>query len=364
MAITISYKRQIAFSKNPYIVVVRADESDLTSDNGVYRLQVTVGGLGENIFLYFVKDGSNYRATLDLSQYAQLVAHPVTAWEAKATGSLFNIPVNTLANYVARLNIYTTRARMPSIYFLKGGLSRKDLRIANSAELNAIDTRLMLNFNMFLATTRYNGSDVYFYKSELYSPDMLPFLSGDTAIATAIKHGATTVESLSPETNTIYGIKPTDLAEIADDIDLYRNNSLACSIHFLDDPESDEKVVLRFLNSFGFYESILLLGKQTESYTEEKGNTADIYDEVIGDYKTKTTDKKLTSQLKVNTGHLNTWRQRLTLDLLLSEEVYLKDGNNYIPVTVSAGDIDFEHIKESPESVDITIELDSEINPQ
>lgn len=370
---TVDYHNNIAFTKNPFMVQFSATENELSEEAGLMKKSFDIranGALVDTIDLYFLKqEDDTYFASLDLAQFARNYVSREVAWESLPS----NISTDD-ADYwrtasLTRISLLEANATtaLLTVKFVNGGMSRHSLRIAQTLGYYAINERLLDNTQTnCIASTRTSGKHFYIYPSEL---SYLPFFTGDTPQQIGLMLKTTDkqyIHHITPVVNSVVGFDLSTFYETEGltEFYVYRANTLSAHVHILAEPTCEEKHLFRFLNGYGMTELALLTGRGTKTYTQNENAEYMQYDEVIGDYTTHNQSSLQGVSMTVNTGHLNDWRASLIRDMLMSEkvEIWSNDGA-FVPCAVAASDIEMANIRTIPESFNVTVTFDSEINP-
>ena len=121
------------------------------------------------------------------------------------------------------------------------------------------------------------------------------------------------------------------------------------------DPETDETYLIRWTNSMGAPEALLLSGELQDISELEK---PDIYisNQSVLSTARKTLRGTVTTKYSLQTGYLTPARIIALKDMLMSEEVEIQIDGRWIPVSVSS-DIKHAVHQREPENFELTIEV-------
>lgn len=127
------------------------------------------------------------------------------------------------------------------------------------------------------------------------------------------------------------------------------------SIAIMDDPDTDESNLIRWTNSMGAPEVLLLTGELQDISEVEK---PELY---INSRSTRSTERKMqrgtvTTKYSLHTGYLTPARIIALKDMLSSEEIEMQIDGQWVPVSVTADPKHAVHQRE-PESFELTIEV-------
>ena len=122
-----------------------------------------------------------------------------------------------------------------------------------------------------------------------------------------------------------------------------------------DDPDTDDIYLLRWTNSMGAPEALLLIGElQDASEIEEQDPyiTSQSINRTVRAYKRR----KVTTKYSLQTGYLTPARIIALKDMITSEEVEMQIDGQWVPVSVTADTKHAVHQRE-PETFELTIEV-------
>jgi hypothetical protein len=122
-----------------------------------------------------------------------------------------------------------------------------------------------------------------------------------------------------------------------------------------DDPDTDDIYLLRWTNSMGAPEALLLIGElQDASEIEEQDPyiTSQTVNNTMRAYKRR----KVTTKYSLHTGYLTPARIIALKDMITSEEVEMQIDGQWVPVSVTADTKHAVHQRE-PETFELTIEV-------
>lgn len=134
----------------------------------------------------------------------------------------------------------------------------------------------------------------------------------------------------------------------------YNDQYQIYSIAIMDDPDTDESNLIRWTNSMGAPEVLLLTGELQDVSEVEK---PELY---INSRSTRSTERKMqrgtvTTKYSLHTGYLTPARIIALKDMLSSEEIEMQIDGQWVPVSVTADPKHAVHQRE-PESFELTIE--------
>lgn len=210
----------------------------------------------------------------------------------------------------------------------------------------------------FLIARLFTEGALHFYRSEMRAVDI--FLTKPEGYQIRITHEFGTNVIIRDTVHNIVGIR-TGKESVSSQsrltlliYDTGYANSYYYTIVIDDDPDTDEKHLLRFINSYGCYETLLCTGELRES---DETDDPDFYNLHIGNASIRAHQRRLRiRKYTLHTGHLTTARRAVLADLLCSEEVSILLNNEWLPCAVTA-ETDFAVTQREPESTELTLEL-------
>lgn len=135
----------------------------------------------------------------------------------------------------------------------------------------------------------------------------------------------------------------------------YNEEFLINSISIQDDPSTDESYLIRWTNSMGSPEALLLTGELQDISEAEKPELY-ISNQTIRNTKRKMQRSTVTTKYSLHTGYLTPARIFALKDMLTSEEVEMQIDGQWVPVSVTADTKHAVHQRE-PETFELTIEV-------
>ena len=229
------------------------------------------------------------------------------------------------------------------------------------------------NQHNFLVAHGSEKDSIHFYRSELLEMEYLYALVPNAYVDYCIKtdNAETNSQELGDKIKNIDGLYNLvriwltgdngSQYEIQGDADIlllcmeyydeYYNRIIAID----DDPNTDEIHLIRWTNSMGALEVLLLTGEMqdvSEVSDPELYISSQNLERTIRKQKRRTT----TTKYNLQTGFLTQGRINALCDMLNSDEVELKIGSEWIPVSVTADTNHAVHQRE-PENFELTIEV-------
>ncbi len=243
-----------------------------------------------------------------------------------------------------------------------GGVSKTTLR---SLGQSSIFTGKFCNYEgNFFFTTRGGSSVIGMRESEV-SPLLFIYPSDGTLSA---RCGNLSV-SLPGTAGSLYGLNIyairkqlfMDRGQLVNRLEIYCNESLACTLCLLPCPMVRERYYVRFLNSLGCYEIIELTASAQVKATFADEDTYNEYDDVVDDYVQRRQRQRSRKQLELESGYKSRDELLFLLDMLSSDDVTLLgyEGND-VKVHPVCDDWHLAVLPTVPDGVPITLRFADE----
>ena len=127
------------------------------------------------------------------------------------------------------------------------------------------------------------------------------------------------------------------------------------TIAIMDDPDTDEVCLIRWTNSMGSPEALLLTG-ELQDISEVENPELYISNQTIRNTERKMQRSTVTTKYSLQTGYLTPARIIALKDMITSEEVEIQIDGQWVPVSVTADTKHAVHQRE-PETFELTIEV-------
>ena len=352
--ITSFYPTDNAFTRNPIIVnitaqtlatyKVYADGVLLFTGNGVGSFSVNISEILETAFQETVAPtGTN-----------MIMLYTQASNRVSATFEISTSPSDTeTVNFVA----------------WKGGINRTDYRELEKAGTDVFREKLMNYSGNFFFTTRTFGWKISIKETELEPMAfIMPLPPGENVGRMIIREAATgkqvTVNGPSGALEALnidavrkhffdqYGV----LANLFDIMDPVYAQRVACRIAIEEAPAAAERCAVKFLNSFGIYERIDLVGPTTVNTAQEQENTGiyQKYDTVTDSFVKDRTRTEIGKIYRVKTEPKRTDEMNFILDMLASDSVYLVLPDREIKVIPAAENMGYAYSQKEPETLTLS----------
>lgn len=352
--ITNIYPQDYAFTRNPILVSVSAPTL------ATYKVYAN------NSLVFTGKGSGNF--TVNISEILETVFGETNP----PVGNGMLLMFVQFNNYVYATFEVTTDGEdteTVSVMAWKGGINKNDYRSLRNQGLSIFGVKFRNYSGNFFFTTRTYGWTVSMKETELEPlAFIMPVIPGEengyirireTVTARRIQVSgaagalvALNMEAVRKEFFTRYGI----LANLFDVMDPYHSGRVACRIAIEEADNAAERCAVRFLNSFGVYERIDLVGKTTVStiQDDDEDGTFKKYDEVTDSFVKSRTRTAIGQVYKVKTGPKRTEELNFIMDMLASDSVYLVLPDSEIKVIPSVESNTHAYRQTEPESMEIT----------
>ena len=346
----------MSFVENPMYFEFQTDSAEMVTVN------VEMGGFefDMSLFPYLIAEDT-YKFSFDLSELLKKQVMPVID-ETKE--KIEGIP-GYLNSYTITMTGYSYTG-----YALPGGISKEYQRWLAANNTNAFTHRYKNSTENLLLQTRTDDYSVKIRRREL---GYVCFIScSDDTLSVASDKG----DVLNLTTNTANVPIMVNLKKLAETWKTATEEvkgfyfKLSGSIQFgvkVIDETYEESYLIRFVNSFGFHDTIEVTGKMNSRPEFGAENTVETFDTVIRDFATMKADRTERSEVfTVETGYKSREDMRLIADLLSSKECWFIDGSSVLPCRVSAESYSRRMKRVLPESTLLTIKLvdiDKHITP-
>lgn len=237
-----------------------------------------------------------------------------------------------------------------------GGISRKLIRYLAAGETDIFTAKFCnLRTNFFL-TGRTTDSIITVRENEI---GYLYCIGMGFPITISDRHGNSS-ELTIPADKKIYALNLPEIRRqfweegtLSSCFSVSVNNKTVAIIAII--PGIPNATVLEFKNSFGVYEIIELSGVTNVQPEIKKQEIVYKYDQLISDFTGTATRGSYTPVLTVESGHRTIRELEFLQELLLSEDIYLVNGNELIHVMVSATKMKYRKPLSEPQSIEIKI---------
>lgn len=354
--ITNIYPQNHAFTRNPILVSVSAPTL------ATYKVYA-------NNILVFTGNGTG-NFTVNISEILETVFGDTNT----PVGNGMLLMMEQYNNYTYATFEVTTDGEdteTVSITAWKGGINNADYRYLRNQGTSIFSVKLMNYSGNFFFTTRSYGWTICMKETELEPLALvMPTIPGEVHMDSFIKIRETVtgrliqvngyagvlmalnMEAVRKEFFVRYGV----LANLFDIIDPYHSSRVACRIAIEEAENAPERCAVRFLNSFGVYERIDLIGKMMISTIQNdyEDGTFKKYDEVTDSFVKSRTRTAIGQVYKVKTGEKRTEELNFIMDMLASDSVYLVLPDSEIKVIPSIENMARAYRQTEPENMEIT----------
>lgn len=344
-----------AFSRNPFIIKVNTPE--------LATYTVTVG---EDIIFTGNGVGS---FTINLSDILESV---FTETETPTGDSLF-LSYNGKNDFSFTFRIFTEdgTSDVLSGRAWKGGINKREFRALKQQGTDVFREKLMNFSGNFFFTSRTYGWIITMKETEIEPlAFIMPLLAGEQNGHIIIREaltkrtvtieddpgilGALNIEALRKHFFDEYSILPN----LFDVMDPHYPSRVACRIAIEKAPEAVERCAVRFLNSFGVYERIDLVGAATIQTVATQGENTiyQTYDSDTDSFVKTRNRIPIGHTYKVTTGVKRGDELAFVQDMLASDSVYLILPDQEIKVIPTVDQSNRAYMQIAPESMEITFQ--------
>jgi hypothetical protein len=347
---------EIVFSGNPVVLKFNNNGNDAGTVNvqifHFERPNTCTPVLNAKYQVLGKKNGIDGKFAVDISSVLQsYVEHNETADPLHiANGE--TVGMSYFSEFEIVVHIVETDATIADDYVsvLYGGIDNRVLqeqKITSGEWINehlvSVDTNYIENP---ILTMRTRGSSIHLYEEELRPLYFVGFVGsyGDPTVKINIKNCVNVVifeQNLAIDSPRLICLNLASLVDEAHHyFKIYFNNDEDKAIHVSIEPTppSRKKRLVTFLNSYGFYESILFWGKAEVSETAD--DSGDAGQTMRFDVDTQLFTKQgrrreLTKKITLRAGYSHPERQEVIRDMMRSERIYLSSTNYQVPSTIA-----------------------------
>lgn len=270
-------------------------------------------------------------------------------------GSLLKELPGSLLEYSVIITGRTTRLVVPGKCY-PGGISHRLMRYLSAQGTDIFTAKFCNPRTNFLLSTRTNGSLITMRETEigpLYCigiglPIVISDLHGHSYTLTPPADGKIYAINL-PEIRRIFFLEGALASYFSISV---RNKVIAVVIIT---PGNENSLILMFRNSLGMYEKIELSGVINIQPEIKKQDIVLKYDYLTNDFSKTTERSGYTPVLSVESGYKTNEELGFIQELLLSDDIYLVNGDELIRVMVSSTKMKYKRPMTDPTSIEIKI---------
>lgn len=298
----------------------------------------------------FLENGQ-YKIKFDISDYLTAEKRDLYFSEEEIISPLYNF---TLSYQVKIGSDYS----FEGVAF-KGGITKSDFKTLADNGFDIFSYRLGSYFNQFLFTTRTHSNEIRVRETELH-----PFVFINPGLDFVFKSESENTLTVTPDTSEKVCVlnfqavreKFQELYnEIPKQIEVLVAGEVSFKIIIEPGAISEEKYLVRFLNSLGAYECIEVVGRlihTPEFGDENKHSVLNEYD-FFEDRRNRVSSRKT---MKVETGYKHRRELPFVLDMIKSDEIYfIYPSGSSFRCNVIAEDPKFYHRMTVPTSISLII---------
>ena len=344
-----------AFTRNPINVTVQSE--NLATYKVYVNNEVVFTGNGTGTF------------TVNISEILE-TAFAETE-QVTGTNTVLQYPLGT--NQVwATFEVSTSGEDTETVSFTawKGGVNKTDFRALHDMETDIFNQKLLNYGGNFFFTTRTYGWQISIKETELEPlPFIMPTIPGEENGYITVRETVTgrrlrcsgssgvlmalNIEQVRRTFFNDYGV----LANMFEVMDPYHTNRAACRIVIERAETAQERCAVRFLNSFGVYERLDLVGHatiDTKPIENQEDTVFQKYDAVTDSFVRDRVRTEIGQTYSVETGAKRTDELNFIRDMLTSESVFLALEDREVKVIPSVETMGYRQRQTEPESFKIT----------
>lgn len=238
-----------------------------------------------------------------------------------------------------------------------GGISRRLSRFLTENGTDIFKAKFFNYRSNFMLTTRTTGNNICMRENEIGPLYFIAKEGYSLKISDLFGHNI----KITPEKNGhIYSLNMEvirkdffEQGSLSSYFNITVNNKTVLTVSIIKGAENP--VVLMFKNSYGVYEKIELAGKVNVQPEFTKQNPIDVFDNAIYEFTQKVERNGYTPAVTVESGYKTIEELNFIRDMLISEDVYLINGQERIRVMVSTTKMKYKEPQSEPISVEIKI---------
>lgn len=344
MSLTVNIEPATALVGNPILVKVKSKNEPsikmVIAANGITLYQATAVPDNNGLCTFSIND-----IFLNLFNRNRI----------ENDGSLLKELPGSLLEYSVIITGRTTRLVVPGKCY-PGGISHRLMRYLSAQGTDIFTAKFCNPRTNFLLSTRTNRSLIAMRETEigpLYCigiglPIVISDLHGHSYTLTPPADGKIYAINL-PEIRRIFFLEGALASYFSISV---RNKVIAVVIIT---PGNENSLILMFRNSLGMYEKIELSGVINIQPEIKKQDIVLKYDYLTNDFSKTTERSGYTPVLSVESGYKTNEELGFIQELLLSDDIYLVNGDELIRVMVSSTKMKYKRPMTDPTSIEIKI---------
>lgn len=344
--IAIKEPASYSFVENPILFEMKTTSADMVT------VEVSVSSFEFQLTCYPVKvETDDYRFWIDLSD---LIRHKVAVSFDNTLLKQENIP-GFVYEYTVEIGAYTFTGKA-----IPGGLSKYFRRYLTAKNTDAFSFRFMNSLEQFLFITRTDNYVINITRDELM-PVIFLSPSDDTFSVVSDKGNLQALSTSSagipvmvnlPLLLATWEASTPGITEI-----IFRMNGANVFKFRLQEMQSENSLVLKFTNSFGIDEKIMLTGKVYREPVVDEENVYNRFDINMNDFQKSARRGNTTEIISVESGYKTTDELYFLGDLLSRKEAWLIDGDVERKCIVTSENYRHALRKQLPETILMKIEI-------
>lgn len=273
---------------------------------------------------------------------------------------------NNFKNYIVNIVNSEGETEILQHKVILGGISKRAMRHLNQEGSNIFTFKLLNAAGNFFMSTRSETRILTIRETEIRP---LLFIAPKTAFTVTVSDGISK-EITGLIVGKCYALNLGGLRRyffdseniLASQFIVSTDEGTAVKIVIVPADVAKERYYLEFLNSYGAYECIDVIGKPTLDQDSGEKETFGKYDELVNDYIESRERVRTVDTIHVQTGFKTSKELMFLLDMLSSEDIYLLGyEDREIKVNASADSLAIAKTMNQPQSLPITLRFaDSE----
>ena len=320
----------ISLARNAVLFEIQTDSPD------PFDVSVSVGGNETRLTQYPALSGGLYFATVDVSDVLR------AAFPDSPAIPMGDAPIYPMAEFFIE---YSVAINETSYNFkaVNGGISNAMARALGTVDTDIFDFRLTNSEALFLFTTRTNERHLRIHLSEMF-----PFIflhPGKTIVFRSEAGNTRTYAAPAGSVGNPYVVNFLLLrneffiafGEVANFLTVMVDGKIAFDVTFLPDPVVEDKYRLRFLNSLGAYEQVVVTGTARLLPEFEEQDAYRSLNESFWFYEKKRDRVRSTDVISVEAGYKSKADLMFLLDMIASDVcLFVYPDGSVCPCLVSA----------------------------
>lgn len=344
MSLTASIEPNVAMVGNPILVKIQS--------SGETSIKMAISRNGSNFYEAIAVPDKDGQCVFNIHD---LFSNAFPSVPLEIDTELLKVVPGSMLEYTVTVSGKSTRTTLTGKCY-PGGISRKLMRYLAANETDIFTAKFCNPRTNFFITGRTSDSIITIRENEI---EHLYCIGMGCPITISDRHG-NSCELALPADKKIYALNLPEIRRrfwekgtLSSYFSVSINNKALAIIAIT--PGIPDATLLTFKNSLGVWEKIELSGVINVQPEIKKQEIVYKYDQIISDFTGTAARGSYTPVLTVESGHRTIRELEFLQELLLSEDVYLINGNELIRVMVSTTKMKYRKPLSEPESIEIKI---------